>query len=88
MQLAEKSLEDALKVDADAAGKGGDDGYDMVRYGLASRPLKSAPAEESEEFRASSSEELKADHERAYKVTYPIAQRGDRRPVDLDFGEY
>lgn len=40
MQIDPKNLEDALKVDADAAGKGGDDGYDMVRYGLASRPLK------------------------------------------------
>lgn len=39
MQIDEKNLEDALKVDADYAGKGGDDGYDMVRYGLASRPL-------------------------------------------------
>jgi hypothetical protein len=39
MQIDEKNIEDALKVDADAAGRGGDDAYDMVRYGLASRPL-------------------------------------------------
>lgn len=32
--------EDALKVDADDQGQGGDDPYDMVRYGLASRPVK------------------------------------------------
>lgn len=31
--------EDALKVDADDQGQGGDDAYDMVRYGLASRPI-------------------------------------------------
>jgi hypothetical protein len=31
--------EDALKVDADRYGEGGDDDYDMVRYALASRPL-------------------------------------------------
>lgn len=31
--------EDALKVDADEFGDGGDDPYDMVRYGLMSRPL-------------------------------------------------
>lgn len=31
--------EDALKVDADDQGQGGDDPYDMVRYGLASRPI-------------------------------------------------
>lgn len=34
-----KDPEDALKVDADDYGLGGDDAYDMVRYGLASRPL-------------------------------------------------
>lgn len=38
MQIDPKRLEDALKMDADAAGRGGDDGYDMTRYGLASRP--------------------------------------------------
>ena len=39
MQIDEKNIEDALKVDADALGNGGDDAYDMVRYGLASRPI-------------------------------------------------
>lgn len=34
-----KRPEDVLKQDADHDGKGGDDDYDMVRYGLASRPL-------------------------------------------------
>jgi len=32
--------EDALKVDADAAGRGGDDMYDETRYGMMSRPLQ------------------------------------------------
>lgn len=41
MQLDPKNLEDALGIDADAAGRGGDDAYDMIRYGLMSRPLKS-----------------------------------------------
>ena len=31
--------EDVLKVDADSEGIGGDDDYDMVRYGLMSRPM-------------------------------------------------
>jgi hypothetical protein len=31
--------EDVLKTDADENGLGGDDAYDMWRYGLASRPL-------------------------------------------------
>ena len=49
MQVDPKDLEDALKVDADYAGRGGDDGYDMVRYGLASRPmLAKAPHQEAD----------------------------------------
>lgn len=39
MQLDDKNLEDALKVDAALNGLGGDDPYDMVRYGLMSRPI-------------------------------------------------
>lgn len=39
MQLDPKNIEDALKVDADSAGRGGDDFYDEVRYALMSRPL-------------------------------------------------
>lgn len=36
--------EDALKMNADEFGQGGDDMYDETRYGLASRPLISKPA--------------------------------------------
>ena len=32
-------MEDSLKINADEYGVGGDDDYDMVRYGLASRPI-------------------------------------------------
>lgn len=35
--------EDALKVDADEFGEGGDDMYDETRYGLASKPLATKP---------------------------------------------
>lgn len=35
-----KHPEDVLKQDANQDGKGGDDPYDMVRYGLASRPIE------------------------------------------------
>jgi hypothetical protein len=35
-----EDVEDVLKTDADESGVGGDDPYDMVRYGLAARPLK------------------------------------------------
>lgn len=38
MVFDENKPEDVKKVDADENGKGGDDDYDMVRYGLMSRP--------------------------------------------------
>lgn len=37
MQVDPDNLEDALKTDADSAGRGGDDMYDETRYGLMSR---------------------------------------------------
>ena len=43
--------EDILKTDADDRGEGGDDAYDMVRYGLASRPLTPAMAAEPGGFK-------------------------------------
>lgn len=50
MTLDPKDPEDVLKVDADSAGRGGDDMYDETRYGLMSRPLTSVgvPPEERE----------------------------------------
>lgn len=48
MQIDDKNVEDALKVDADHNGEGGDDGYDMVRYGLMSRPLAALAPKASE----------------------------------------
>lgn len=48
-----KHPEDVLKQDADQDGKGGDDFYDEVRYGLASRPMHAilpvAPLEKQED---------------------------------------
>lgn len=46
MTLDPDDPEDALKVDADASGRGGDDCYDETRYGLMSRPVP-APATQS-----------------------------------------
>ena len=43
IQLDPGNREDALKVDADAAGRGGDDSYDETRKGLMSRPLNATP---------------------------------------------
>lgn len=48
MQLDPKDPEDALKVDADHKGEGGDDFYDMCRYGLASRPINAKALSEHE----------------------------------------
>ena len=39
MQVDPQKPEDALKVDADHAGKGGDDCYDETRYALMTRPI-------------------------------------------------
>jgi hypothetical protein len=39
MTLDPKNPEDALKIDADSSGRGGDDFYDCRRYGLMSRPI-------------------------------------------------
>lgn len=39
MQIDPKNTEDALGIDADRAGRGGDDDYDETRYGLMARPL-------------------------------------------------
>jgi hypothetical protein len=47
MQIDPDNIEDALKVDADHRGEGGDDGYDMVRYGLMSRPMAATRPPES-----------------------------------------
>jgi len=44
MPLDPDNPEDALKVDADSAGRGGDDTYDETRYGLMSRPIAARPA--------------------------------------------
>lgn len=66
--------EDVLKTDADDRGEGGDDPYDMVRYGLASRPIiaKLRPQ------RA----DTKRDH-RAPRVDYN-GERGTLRVITAD----
>ena len=46
MVIDPDNREDALKVDADDYGQGGDEGYDVTRYGLAARPLKGTVPEE------------------------------------------
>lgn len=43
MPLDPANPEDALKINADSAGRGGDDFYDENRYGLMARPLPTTP---------------------------------------------
>jgi hypothetical protein len=42
MPIDPDNPEDALKVNADAAGRGGDDFYDQLRYAMMSRPLRAS----------------------------------------------
>lgn len=49
MPLDPKNPEDAFKVNADSAGRGGDDFYDETRYGLMARPIASHPVPKPEE---------------------------------------
>lgn len=75
--------EDALKVDADEYGQGGDDAYDMTRYGLAARPLV-AREPEGPEPRAFDPDVLKADHDRLYK---PLVEREKKRQKVKQYGK-
>ena len=74
--------EDALKVDADEYGQGGDDAYDMVRYGLAARPLVGkAPVDETE-FSAFSPEALASDMEQRKQTARLERQRQARKTLN------
>jgi phage terminase large subunit len=67
--------EDALKVDADDFGDGGDDCYDETRYGLASRVSKAPSMVRREKVQAFSKATLTYEHDRLYRG------RGDSREV-------
>ncbi|GIW50781.1 MAG: hypothetical protein KatS3mg081_0136 [Gemmatimonadales bacterium] len=69
--------EDVLKQNADwETGEGGDDGYDSLRYAIASRPLP-APPQDDEPFDAWSPEALRAEYERKFRVKRtPARPRG------------
>lgn len=72
--------EDALKKDADDDGQNGDDPYDMVRYGLASRPVTS-PKVEPQQLGAWHPDILKAEAD--YKRT--IRSRTDNPIGETNF---
>lgn len=56
--------EDVLERDADDFGEGGDDPYDMIRYGVASRPSRPGSTFTQKEPRAWDEDLLEAEHER------------------------
>jgi phage terminase large subunit len=68
--------EDVEKVDADEQGRGGDDGGDMTRYGLASRAFVAAPAAPAPDWVA---ERRDAG---ALLAELQELQRDDARPYD------
>jgi len=67
LQIDPKHPEKPLKQDA-VNGKGGDDGADMVRYGLAARFLKAVDPREDEPFYAGSQEALDVEYEKGHRV--------------------
>lgn len=74
--------EDVLKVDADPyTGRGGDDDYDMVRYGLVSQ-VDVAPALDTREIQTFSPEVLAAEVERMRRVKDEGARETD--PGDFE----
>jgi hypothetical protein len=71
IQIDPLDQEDALKVDADSGGRGGDDSYDETRYALMSRPIVAKkPADEP---RA---------QDRAPKFNFAKQQFDHKRPED------
>lgn len=63
--------EDALKVDADSAGRGGDDSYDETRYGLMSRPIPAKVASAPPSKMANRAYPITVENGRAAKAATP-----------------
>lgn len=83
-----KHPEDVLKQDANQDGFGGDDHYDMARYGLASRPLVATlPLDEDDDPTQPVVMPWADHHERTSRNTYRKQQQ-QQRPFDPDFGDY
>ncbi len=72
--------EDVLKVNADPdTGLGGDDGYDSLRYGIASRPMPAGPNPDAGPVRAWDPAVLKVESEKQRRHT---SRRRRRDSVD------
>lgn len=59
--------EDVLKVDADAEGRGGDDGYDALRYGVHSRPRTALSTYDQRTWSIHDPAVMRAEYERIYR---------------------
>lgn len=74
--------EDALKVDANEYGEGGDDAYDETRYGICSRPMAAPSLVRDEGVKAWAPETLAHEYEQTHR------HRSDRRaastPLEYD----
>ncbi|MGH8543115.1 MAG: hypothetical protein ACREX3_05675, partial [Gammaproteobacteria bacterium] len=75
--------EDVLKQNANPdTGEGGDDGYDCLRYAIASRPMRAGPPRDDEPL--TWQEMLKLEYERTHrsKPRWPPSQRNIEFGVD------
>jgi hypothetical protein len=74
--------EDALKVDADEWGEGGDDAYDETRYAVASRPARAKSAVMEEAVRPWDPSVLKHEREKLRRVKdRPLDQVDELRRI-------
>ena len=91
MMIDPDDPEDVVKRDADPdTGEGGDDAYDMVRYGMAARPAKAKKPENVEDdFRQPITPAMAAEHARQQqRLTRRTAVKPNQRPSDPNFGDY
>lgn len=90
MMIDPDDPEDVVKRDADPdTGDGGDDAYDMVRYGMAARPAKAKRPEAPEDELNPITPERMAEHSaRQQRLTRRTAVTPNQRPSDPNFGDY
>lgn len=78
-----------LKVDADAEGRGGDDGADMLRYGIASkRRTPEKPIDELDDNYPISPAVHQAEYQRQMKQDPERRRRQREELLDPNFGEW
>lgn len=83
-----KHPEDVLKQDANQDGQGGDDAYDQVRYGLASRPMIAPAIVVEEEDGAPISAELWQQNAERLSRLRSRRQTTMKRPIDDAHGMF